>query len=229
MLIPEDSQKKTESSDIANLELQKQLLKRFGERVQSIRVKARLSQEQLSERVQLHRSYISDIERGMGNVSLSVLFRLAAALDISLTALLEGTDPRLDSCGSRILVADDCNAFDLARLLKGHDVVVCNNFADVLAEVSRTRFDLMIGCVMFEKNRMFDLLRSIRASEAHKSTPFLCISPTPLTSPLMKEALDIALLALGATVLIDADRFSKGDGSEALRSEIESYLTARRK
>jgi CheY-like chemotaxis protein/DNA-binding XRE family transcriptional regulator len=51
-----------------------------------------LSQETLAERANLHRTYISDVERGERNVSLENIVRLAHALDLSVAALFPGTE-----------------------------------------------------------------------------------------------------------------------------------------
>jgi CheY-like chemotaxis protein len=45
------------------------------------------SQEVLSERSDLYRTYISDVERGVRNLSLESIVRLAQALDISVATL----------------------------------------------------------------------------------------------------------------------------------------------
>lgn len=52
-----------------------------------------LSQEELASRAELHRTYISDIERGARNISFKSLCRLAMALEMqssTLVALTEG-------------------------------------------------------------------------------------------------------------------------------------------
>ncbi|MBE9019179.1 transcriptional regulator [Chroococcidiopsis sp. CCALA 051] len=61
--------------------------KRFGLAVRQRRQKLGLSQEELSFRAGLHRTYISDIERGSRNVSLENIERLAKALEISVSTL----------------------------------------------------------------------------------------------------------------------------------------------
>ena len=43
-----------------------------------------LSQEALAERADLHRTYVADIERGVRNVSLKNIEKLARALDLSI-------------------------------------------------------------------------------------------------------------------------------------------------
>lgn len=47
-----------------------------------------ISQEELAERSGLHRTYISDIERGARNPTLKTLSRLAVALEMSASQLI---------------------------------------------------------------------------------------------------------------------------------------------
>ena len=68
------------------------LLKKFGERVQSLRNQAGISQEKLAELAEMHRTYISGIERGERNVSLINIMRLANALNLPVSKLMEGID-----------------------------------------------------------------------------------------------------------------------------------------
>jgi transcriptional regulator with XRE-family HTH domain len=59
----------------------------FGDAVRSARNKRGLSQESLALECGLDRTYISGIERGMRNPSLTNIFKLAAALEISPSEL----------------------------------------------------------------------------------------------------------------------------------------------
>ena len=68
------------------------LLKKFGDRVQSLRNQMGISQEKLAELAEMHRTYISGIERGERNVSLINIMRLANALNVSVSKLMEGID-----------------------------------------------------------------------------------------------------------------------------------------
>lgn len=61
--------------------------KRFGLAVRQRRYELGISQEELSFRAELHRTYISDIERGSRNTSLENIEKLAKALEISVSAL----------------------------------------------------------------------------------------------------------------------------------------------
>ena len=67
-------------------------LKIFGEQVWKLRKARGLSQEELAELAQLHRNYIGGIERGDRNVALLNILRLAKALGVSLSELLEGIE-----------------------------------------------------------------------------------------------------------------------------------------
>ncbi|MBA2679491.1 MAG: helix-turn-helix transcriptional regulator [Ktedonobacteraceae bacterium] len=62
----------------------------FGKRVRLMRRTREWSQEQLAERVGVHASYISAIERGTESVSLDNAKRLAKEFKVSLAELLEG-------------------------------------------------------------------------------------------------------------------------------------------
>ena len=66
----------------------------LGERVNALRVALGLSQEDFAGRVGLDRTYVSGIERGLRNPTLLVLLRLAQALEVSVTGLLEEPSSR---------------------------------------------------------------------------------------------------------------------------------------
>ena len=63
------------------------LKKQFGISVKARRNQLGLSQEDLAERADLHRTYVSDVERGARNVSLQSIEKLANALEIPISAL----------------------------------------------------------------------------------------------------------------------------------------------
>ncbi|MGS0765679.1 helix-turn-helix domain-containing protein [Syntrophomonas curvata] len=55
----------------------------FGNTVRTIRLSMGISQEELAFLCGLHRTYISDIERGTRNVSLENIAKIARALGVS--------------------------------------------------------------------------------------------------------------------------------------------------
>jgi len=63
-------------------------LQQFGRRVRELRLAAGISQEELAERANLHRTYIGGIERGERNVGILNLLRLARALRVRVSELL---------------------------------------------------------------------------------------------------------------------------------------------
>lgn len=64
----------------------------FGQRVRQIRLsRSNMSQEKLAFECDLHRTYISDIERGTRNVSLDNIEKIANALDVQPKDLLDFT------------------------------------------------------------------------------------------------------------------------------------------
>ncbi len=67
----------------------KNLYQQFGLNVVYYRKKKRLSQTQLAELVDIHRTYVSSIELGKVSVSFDILFRLSQALDVPVSKLFE--------------------------------------------------------------------------------------------------------------------------------------------
>ncbi|MGM4872200.1 helix-turn-helix domain-containing protein [Bradyrhizobium sp. 956_D2_N1_5] len=60
----------------------------FGKLVASLRQSAQLSQEELAERAAIHRTYVSQLERGLKSPTLVTLFRLSKALGTTPSKLV---------------------------------------------------------------------------------------------------------------------------------------------
>jgi transcriptional regulator with XRE-family HTH domain len=67
----------------------RELYQQFGLNVVYYRKKKRLSQTQLAELVDIHRTYVSAIELGKVSVSFDVLFKLAQVLEVPVSKLFE--------------------------------------------------------------------------------------------------------------------------------------------
>jgi transcriptional regulator with XRE-family HTH domain len=67
----------------------KEILIKFGERVREIRKEKGLSQEELSFKADLHRTYIGMIERAEKNITLLNIEKIANALEVSINDLFE--------------------------------------------------------------------------------------------------------------------------------------------
>jgi transcriptional regulator with XRE-family HTH domain len=63
--------------------------KQFGQSVATHRNKLSLSQEEFATRCGLHRTYVGDIERGKRNVGLINIIRIATALGVPPSSLLD--------------------------------------------------------------------------------------------------------------------------------------------
>ncbi len=64
----------------------------FGQIVTEFRKARHLTQHQLGQLANLHRTYIADIERGTRNVSLTNICKIAIALDITVAELCHGLE-----------------------------------------------------------------------------------------------------------------------------------------
>ena len=67
----------------------KKILIQFGERVRETRKEKGLSQEELSFKANLHRTYIGMIERAEKNITLVNIEKIANALEVSVSDLLK--------------------------------------------------------------------------------------------------------------------------------------------
>lgn len=65
----------------------------LGRRVRERRLELELSQMALSERIGLHFTFVSSVERGERNLSLKSLVLLAAGLGVSPAVLVDGLKP----------------------------------------------------------------------------------------------------------------------------------------
>ncbi len=82
----------------------KSVLKAFGILVKHQRQLLKLSQEELGELSGLDRTYISGIERGVRNLSLTAIVSLSNALQITSSELMQGLE-------GYIKKYDDTNSF----------------------------------------------------------------------------------------------------------------------
>ncbi len=80
---------------------------RFGENLLRIRQARKLSQENVADRAEIHRTQISLLESGRRQPLLATVVRLAGALDVPVEALFEGIlwEP-LPAGSGRFLIED---------------------------------------------------------------------------------------------------------------------------
>ena len=66
----------------------KQILAKFGQKMQKVRQSAGITQEELAARLGMHRTYIGLIERGERNPTIRTLYKIAKALKVAASDLL---------------------------------------------------------------------------------------------------------------------------------------------
>lgn len=69
--------------------INKKLLERFGRRVQEERAKRGISQERLGELAHVHRTYVGMIERAEKNITLTNMEKIARALGMRVSDLVD--------------------------------------------------------------------------------------------------------------------------------------------
>jgi len=72
------------------------LLSALGSAIRQVREDRSLSQERLAELAGLHRTYISSVEQGRRNVSIENIHKIANALGVSMTEIVQLCEDRLD-------------------------------------------------------------------------------------------------------------------------------------
>ena len=75
-------------TEISNMD-KKSISIKFGERVREIRISKNLSQEQLADLANVHRTYIGMVERAEKNITLVNIEKIANGLNVSVVEILK--------------------------------------------------------------------------------------------------------------------------------------------
>lgn len=68
----------------------------FGETLRTYRKERGLTQEELAHRAEIHRTYVSLLERNEKSPTLNVLFRICRALEVRPSEVLEGVEAGME-------------------------------------------------------------------------------------------------------------------------------------
>jgi two-component system, response regulator len=162
----------------------------FGRAVRRQRFELGITQEELAHRATLHRTYISDIELGLRNVSLKNIAKLAVALDLSVPSLFARTDGPTDPDRAvEILLIED-NPHDVELTLRAfwkakitNVVNVARDGAEALDYLSlgeKTEKPRLPGMVLLDlhlpKIDGFEVLRRIKANKRTQKIPVVVLT-----------------------------------------------------
>lgn len=68
---------------------EQQFITKFGKRLAILRKQKGITQEELADAVEVHRTYIGFIEQGKRNPSISNVYRIAKALKVNIKELFD--------------------------------------------------------------------------------------------------------------------------------------------
>lgn len=77
--------------------MDKKIKEAFGHALKEMRIKSGLSQEELAEIADLHRTYISDCERGVRNASLINIYKICKSLGLGMSCFFATLEKYLKS------------------------------------------------------------------------------------------------------------------------------------
>jgi CheY-like chemotaxis protein len=169
-----------------------ELKRLFGTAIRNKRSELRISQEELADRSGLHRTYISDVERGARNLSLESIEKLAAALKLSVSGLFQvvgnGSSDRL----VEILLVEDTpgdieltlRAFKKARFANPIHVVrdgaAALDFIFATGSYAHRREERLPGMILLDLNLPtlsgLEVLRRLRASKLTSKIPVVVLT-----------------------------------------------------
>lgn len=69
--------------------MNKELSQKFGQLIRELRIKKKLSQEELAFRADVHRTYVGMIERGEKNITLENIDKFCKGLEVTMEYLFQ--------------------------------------------------------------------------------------------------------------------------------------------
>ena len=162
----------------------------LGMAIKAQRASLGISQEELAHRAGLHRTYVSDLERGARNPSIESIEKLAGALQVSVSNLFEGAGNGSSSRQMEeiLLVQDNTRDVDLTiRAFKKANITNPLNVARdgeealdlVFADANRgnlRRTLLILLDLNLPKTSGLEFLRRIKAAEQTQDIPVIILT-----------------------------------------------------
>jgi CheY-like chemotaxis protein len=165
----------------------------LGAAIKAERSALGISQEELAYRADLHRTYVSDVERGVRNPSIASIQKLAGALQISVSALFEQTrDGSQVKQLVEILLVED-NPRDVQLTLRGFAKAKITNPVHVVRDGVEA-LDFIFGTGLYAHRRNapapqiilldlklpkksgFEVLEQIKANKKTRDIPVIVLT-----------------------------------------------------
>ena len=110
-------------------------------------------------------------------------------------------------------------------MLAEHDLNYAENMAQATQCLHLSTFDLIVCSILFDKSRMFDLLRFSNSRPEWQKIPFVCcrVRPDMVASPIALKGIAFTCHALGAAAFLNISDYTK-NGEQEMRSDIERTL-----
>jgi CheY-like chemotaxis protein/DNA-binding Xre family transcriptional regulator len=165
----------------------------FGTAIKGKRSELGISQEELADRAGLHRTYVSDVERGARNLSLESIEKLAHALELTISGLFERAhDGAVTGQMVDVLLVEDepldveltLRAFKKARFTNPihvvHDGAEAIDFLFATGAYTHRRDALPPGVILLDLNlpkiNGLDLLRQLKADRRTERIPVIVLT-----------------------------------------------------
>jgi len=162
----------------------------FAKAVKERRLELGITQEELAWRAGLHRTYITDIERGARNLSLTSIAKLAGALQASIAELFSGSGGDAPKVARRQAKGnpddEELTRLALQRTGIGHRLAVARDGAEALdflfgegahaGRDARQRPAVILLDLKLPKVDGLEVLRRLRADPRTRFTPVVMLS-----------------------------------------------------
>jgi two-component system response regulator len=173
--------------------IERDLKAHLGIAIKTERFQLGISQEELAERAGLHRTYVSDIERGVRNLSIASIEKLARALRVSVPALFErASNGRRSTESVEILLVEDnprdveltMRAFEKARLTNpihvAQDGVEALDFLFATGRHAGRKHAPLPEVILLDlnlpKKNGLEVLRQIKADQRTQNIPVVILT-----------------------------------------------------
>ena len=103
----------------STMRVKKEINIQVGDQIKLARERAKLTQEQFAERIDVSPQYVSDLERGVVGVSISTLKRICIVLGVSSDQILFGSETENRAAA----IAEKCKSLSLQQYMLLSEII----------------------------------------------------------------------------------------------------------